>query len=101
LAKAGLVELTKRAHFRITDRGKALLARGLDRVDNAVLEQFPEFQEFRTRDSSVDAVTTSHPAIEIISKEEARTPDEIMRAAQGQINSALGKELLRADPKSC
>jgi restriction system protein len=94
LAKAGLIEITKRAHFRITERGKSLLAKGLDRIDNSVLSQYSEFLEFRTRapnllDEPDDAATTH-----IVSKEETRTPDEVMRAAQSQVNAALGKELL-------
>ena len=94
LAKAGLVELTKRAHFRITDRGRALLAKRPDRIDNSILAQFPEFQEFRTRDISSVEGSLDKAAESIVSKEESRTLDELMRAAQTQINAALGKELL-------
>jgi restriction system protein len=41
LAKAGLLEATRRAHFRITERGRATLARGPQRIDNKLLLEFP------------------------------------------------------------
>ena len=40
MKKAGLIETTRRAHFKITDRGKQVLAAHPDRVDNKVLAQF-------------------------------------------------------------
>lgn len=47
LGKAGLVELTKRAHFQITDRGRDVLAKPPEKIDVHFLEQFPEFVLFR------------------------------------------------------
>src|SRR3954471_12792507 len=49
LAQAGLVEATRRGHFKITDRGRAVLARGPEKIDNALLLEFPEFREFKSR----------------------------------------------------
>src|SRR5436309_1361106 len=34
LAQAGLVEPTRRGHFKITDRGRSVLVRSPERVDN-------------------------------------------------------------------
>src|SRR5438552_19142510 len=47
MAKAGVVQLTKRGHFVATDRGLGLLKRNLSRIDNNVLAQFEEFRAFR------------------------------------------------------
>src|SRR6478609_3646731 len=47
LGKAGLVELTKRAHFQITDRGREVLSNPPEKIDIRFLEQFPEFVLFR------------------------------------------------------
>src|SRR5690242_1867586 len=49
LGQAGLLEATKRAHFRITDRGRKVLAQGPSRIDNEYLSQFTEFIQFRER----------------------------------------------------
>ncbi len=42
LLQAGLLEATKRAHFKITERGRAVLAERLPRIDNEQLSRFPE-----------------------------------------------------------
>jgi len=47
MAHAGLVETTRRGHFKITDRGREALAAHPDRVDNTVLAQFPEYEVWR------------------------------------------------------
>lgn len=49
LVQAGLLERPARGVMQITDRGSEVLDRYPDQVDNEVLSQFPEFQEFRTR----------------------------------------------------
>ncbi|MBL8908580.1 MAG: restriction endonuclease, partial [Rhizobiales bacterium] len=49
LKQAGLVEATRRAHFRITDRGREVLEESPARVDVNFLSQFPEFLQFRER----------------------------------------------------
>jgi restriction system protein len=46
IAQAGLAARPKRGLYVITDRGLKVLDENPDRVDNKVLEQFPEFPEF-------------------------------------------------------
>src|SRR4051794_4896774 len=46
LGKAGLVELTRRGYFRITDRGRQVMGSHPRRIDNAFLNQFAEFRKF-------------------------------------------------------
>jgi restriction system protein len=48
LAKAEALKRTRRSHFVITDRGRELLQKHPERIDNSVLNQFPEFVAFRT-----------------------------------------------------
>ena len=43
LAKAGLVENTRRGYFRITPRGQTALADAAATINNAYLDQFKEF----------------------------------------------------------
>ena len=47
LGKAGLVDLTGRGRFAITDRGREALAALPKRVDVKLLQRFPEFAAFR------------------------------------------------------
>ncbi len=92
LVKAGLVEITRRAHFRITGRGQEILRSNPDRIDNRLLSQFSEFLEFTKRtvtDSDVES-----PAMRDISTDDGRTPEEIMRVSHKQIESTLAQELL-------
>lgn len=44
LAQAGLLENTRRGHFKITSRGQQILASHPSHVDNALLSQFEEFR---------------------------------------------------------
>jgi len=49
LQQAGLLLSPRRAHFRISERGRDVLNAPLARIDIRFLEQFPEFAEFRSR----------------------------------------------------
>ena len=92
LSKAQLVELTRRGHFRITPLGQSVLKQNPVSIDNRFLEQFEGFKQFRERanESDTDASVIPTAAVEDLKQ----TPDEIMRAAHQQINSALGQDLL-------
>ena len=94
LAQAGLLEATKRAHFRITDRGRKVLAESPLRIDNEYLSQFAEFMQFRER-SRVPEKQVSSDAAEIpVTPVQTQTPDELLRNTVKQIETVLGKELL-------
>lgn len=58
LKQAGLLNSPKRGYFRITESGKALLAKSPQRIDVELLDQYAEFRAFRTRrrESSTDQV---------------------------------------------
>ena len=47
LAKAGLLQKTRRSHFKITDKGRDVLDSNISAVNVKYLEQFPEFQKFK------------------------------------------------------
>jgi restriction system protein len=93
MVQAGLLEATRRGHFRITDRGRKILAESPSHIDNKHLSRFPEFVQFldRNRTPSVLApVDTGMPLASV----ETQTPDEILRSAVNEIEAALRKELL-------
>jgi restriction system protein len=49
LKQAGLVELPRRACFRITERGRSVLAQNPEKIDIKLLSHFSEFEDFRKR----------------------------------------------------
>jgi restriction system protein len=92
LGKAGLVELTRRAHFRITDQGRSVLTNPPEKIDIRFLSQFDGFQAFREGQEETEAVSEQQDA-EAASTN--LTPDEVMRAASRQLEAALASELLQ------
>jgi restriction system protein len=90
LAKAGLVEATKRGHFRLTQRGVDVLAVSPERIDNRFLGRFEEFRQFSDR----SAQPTNDEVVPEPADAAQQTPDEIMRAAHRRIEAALAEDLL-------
>jgi restriction system protein len=93
LSKAQLVEITRRGYFRITPRGQTVLQSPPKKIDNKFLMQFEEFRHFRERSSGVareEDDDTAAPALE----DQRQTPDETMRLAYRQIETALIHDLL-------
>jgi restriction system protein len=93
LGKAGLVELTRRAHFRITDRGREVLANPPERIDIHFLQQFPEFVLFRDAGSGTDKPADGPAAVEVV-QTTGMTPDEMIRKAHRELEDELGQDLL-------
>lgn len=90
LKQAGLVRNTKRGWFELTDRGRSVLDDPTITVNTKYLEQFDEFQEFRTRgkDDRGEAVTVVDP------DPDDGTPDESLQAAHRRLEAALAVNLL-------
>ncbi len=95
LAKAGLVESTRRGHFRITARGREILSAGHMRIDTNLLTQFAEYRQFVERGPDVAAPPAE--TAEQVAPALRQTPDEGMRLAHRQIEDALAQELLEAN----
>lgn len=93
LGKAGLVELTKRGHFTVTERGRAVLANPPERIDIRFLEQFPEFVQFREASNGAGSIEKNSTVDEAVQASDM-TPDEIIRQAQAELDDELGVELL-------
>lgn len=89
LAKAGLLEKTGRARFRITERGKAVLRENPPRVDCDLLMRFPEFVDFRTRSQPKPG---RRPTEGRTTEEE--TPEAVLEASYMELRNALAEELL-------
>ncbi|MSP83902.1 MAG: restriction endonuclease [Alphaproteobacteria bacterium] len=91
MKKAGLLEITKRGHFRATQRGRTLLESNPPRIDNVVLSNFEDFRAFR-------ALRRPKPAEEFDGPAEASdvaTPEERIDAAFAEITSELLSALIQ------
>jgi restriction system protein len=91
LNKAGLVEITRRGHFKITQRGLDALKSNPSRIDNAFLSQYEEFKQFRERTNTTeDGMAGDVSSLE----DQKQTPDETMREAHRKIEASLAQDLL-------
>ncbi len=88
LVQARALESPRRGCFRITDRGRRLLAQGYDRIDVKILKQFPEFAEFHS--PSKDKTDSGNFAAE----EAKETPEEVLQKAYQSIRNELIGEIL-------
>lgn len=89
LKKAGLLETTKRAHFKITDRGLQVLAERPNEINAEYLEQYPEFVEFIT----VKAIKGEFEKDELKNYEE-NTPEELIEIGHQKLQKELSSDLL-------
>ena len=93
LVKAGLLQATRRGHFTITERGRAVLAQNLRRIDNGFLDQFEEFRQFRNA-AQLPAVSEDGEQRAAPPTLEAATPEERVDGASKEIEEDLRAELL-------
>lgn len=84
LERAGLFSKTRRGHFKITDRGLSVLTSPPNRVDINFLKQFPEFDNFRTKQNDDGDGGTIDDA----------TPEEVLQSAYQTIRDSLATEIL-------
>ena len=92
LGKAGLLESTRRGHFKITLRGQQVVDSNPERIDISFLNQFEEFRQFKEKSTESELRDSSLGEPTLTARTE--TPDEIMRVANRQIDASLAQELL-------
>jgi restriction system protein len=93
LDKAGALVRTRRAHFRVTDRGLSLLEKYPNGIDAKILHQFPEFVAFKAPETEGEGAG-QETAADTSSIEHSATPDERVTSAISEINEKLESELL-------
>lgn len=86
LERAGLLASPARGQFKITPRGRDVLAEPPEIVDIRFLERFPEFLDFRSRSQASFAVQAD--------TSEAATPEEALESAYQSLRAGLASELL-------
>jgi restriction system protein len=94
LVQAGAIQRPRRGYADITERGRYLLASDSGPITNSVLDQFPEFVDFRQR-SRETAGGESVDTTAIASTEELVTPAELVERAEQEANAAVQAELLQ------
>lgn len=94
LAKAGLVELTGRGLFSISDDGRSVLANPPSKIDIKFLERFPKFNEFREGGEEDDNSKAGKYVHAVTEPQSTLTPDDRMRAAQQELQDELAADLL-------
>ncbi|MFT4278549.1 MAG: restriction endonuclease [Rhodopseudomonas sp.] len=93
LSKAGLVEITRRGHFQITDRGRSALQSNPARIDNKFLSQFEDFQKFVVRGAQEEG-EDAFPSVTASIESRTKTPDEVMRDMHREIDTSLAQDLI-------
>jgi restriction system protein len=92
LKQAGLLASPKRGFFTITQTGKELLAKYPEKIDISILEQYPEFIEFKNRKKDK---SENEAQVEIATEQESTlTPEDALASAYKQLRSALESEVL-------
>ncbi len=90
MKQAGLVRNIRRGWYELTDRGKLILDDSSVSLDSKYLEQFDEFQEFKSRGKENDEETVGQAETET----PTNTPDENLQAAHKKLDAALAANLL-------
>lgn len=88
LKKARLVESTGRGKFCITERGLEVLATNPQKVTKKLLEQFPEFLEFKNSLPLSPQQELSENVILV------QTPEEVLELAYQSLQKQLAQEIL-------
>lgn len=83
LVKAGLLEATRRGFVRGTERGRDLIAEGVEEIDMEVLSRYPEFVEWRQRQGSAEPNPTGK-----------ENPEEQIAASFEALNAELSREII-------
>ena len=90
MKKAGLLEQTRRGYFKITERGVSVLGKNPPAINVKILEQFPEFIEFRnTRNERI----TEGAGDDTV--DDARTPEELLEIEYQRIRDDLASQILQ------
>jgi restriction system protein len=96
MTQAGLIEATRRSHFRITERGKQVLRENPSKIDVEYLNRFPEFIAFKARGKQ--SKSSQEPSKDAATSEidvAIATPDELLRTTIKNLENALSSELLQ------
>jgi restriction system protein len=87
LKKAGMIEYPQKGYFRITDRGKSILAQKPSQIDLHLLKQYPEFLDFYAPKKTISTET-----VDVTSGEQ--TPEEALAAGYTKLRKQIEADVL-------
>jgi restriction system protein len=90
LSRAELLETVQRGSFRITERGRQLLATSPPEITLDMLRQYPEFSAFAGGAAPEVAL---EPKIEGDTNEKGGTPEEMLELAHSLVRLSLSRQL--------
>lgn len=93
LKGARLVESPRRGVYRLTERGRVVLAEDIPRLTICYLNQFPEYLVFRQGPPVTEGKSATRPLVELNGSAEARTPDDLLEDGYQQLRAALIAEI--------
>ena len=94
LSKSLLLEKTGRGRFKISARGSEVLAKNPPRVDNAFLDQFPEYKAFKSKRADQAVKTKKGEDVSSEVDDPEITPDERLDGAYKELRATLADDLL-------
>jgi restriction system protein len=94
LKKAQLIESTRRAAFKITEKGKSILAEKRDRIDVKFLQTLPEFKQWYQ--SSYNNSKNESNTLELTTEEvdTKKTPEELLDYSFSKLKEELALDLI-------
>lgn len=94
LKKAGLLESPKRGFFKISPKGKSLLAENPERIDNSTLKRYDDFQDFRSKNKSNNLKEESDQTTIESSLSLNETPEDSLASAYRNFQANIESEML-------
>jgi restriction system protein len=91
LKMAGLVENTRRSHFKITQQGLETLKENVESINIKYLRKFPEFISTIEGNKKAD---TKEETTSIANISLSKTPEELMESGYQKIRESLEEEVL-------
>lgn len=88
LKKACLLESTRRAYFKITERGLDVLKQSPEELNIKYLDQFEEFKDFRAKKDKSEIQPPTNESLET-------SPAEALENAYQNLRDTLAKEILQ------
>jgi restriction system protein len=92
LKKAGLLISSKRAHFKISDKGLELLKENPTEINSRFLTRYDDFVKFKSIRRAKE--NGASPQSAILEEDTNQTPEESLEYAYQKLHSGLSKELL-------
>lgn len=93
MKQGGLISAPRRGVYQITERGRQILARKLERIDVTLLKEFDEFNDFLARSRTTTPDSPLHGAALGPSGDDT-TPEEALEHAYQRLRREVEAELL-------